>query len=88
MNTVTKKEENKFDISKCYVRITGVRNNELIEFDFAIGEPEMYVELVLPFPAFQQFCANNKVISMTTEEAAIVDHDRMKWRYGQPGVNE
>jgi phenol hydroxylase P0 protein len=75
-----------FDVNKCYVRITGIRNNKIIEFDFAIGEPEMYVELALPFEAYQEFCANNDVINMTAEEAAAVDYDRMKWRYGKPGI--
>jgi phenol hydroxylase P0 protein len=75
-----------FDIKKRYVRITGIRNNKIIEFDFAIGEPEMYVELALPFEAYQEFCANNDVINLTAEEAAAVDYDRMKWRYGKPGI--
>ncbi|WP_428542773.1 phenol hydroxylase subunit [Profundibacter sp.] len=69
-----------------YVRITGIRNNHLIEFDFSIGEPEMYIELVLPFEAFQTFCAHNKVQYLTPEEAERVDYDRLKWRYGEPSV--
>ena len=76
-----------FDISKRYVRITGIINNKLIEFDFSIGEPEMYIELVLPFQAFQDFCANNHVEHLNAEDAALVDYDKMKWRYGQPGVS-
>lgn len=76
----------KLDIYKRYVRITGIINNKMIEFDFSIGEPEMYVELVLPFEAFQSFCANNNVVHLNDEEAARVDYDRLKWRYGRPGV--
>ena len=83
-----KKHEVIFDIDKRYVRITGVKNNRLIEFDFAIGEPEMYIELMLPFHAFVDFCAHNKVCHMTAEESAQVDYDRMKWRYGKPGINK
>jgi len=83
-----KKNKTMFDIDKRYVRITGVRDNRLIEFDFAIGEPEMYIELILPFPAFEEFCAHNKVCHMTAEESAQVDYDRMKWRYGKPGINK
>jgi phenol hydroxylase P0 protein len=75
-----------FDNKKRYVRITGIRNNKIIEFDFAIGEPEMYVELALPFEAYQKFCANNGVLNMTAEESAAVDYDRIKWRYGKPGI--
>ena len=79
-------DERGFNPDNRYVRITGIRNNHLIEFDFAIGEPEMYIELVLPFEAFQTFCAHNKVQHLTPEEAERVDFDRLKWRYGEPGV--
>ncbi len=75
-----------FNPENKYVRITGIRNNSLIEFDFSIGEPEMYIELVLPFEAFQTFCAHNKVRHLSPEEAERVDFDRLKWRYGEPGV--
>ena len=79
--------ERGFDPDNRYVRITGIRNNNLIEFDFSIGEPEMYVELILPFEAFQTFCAHNRVQHLSAEEAARVDYDRLKWRYGAPGVS-
>jgi len=74
------------DPNKRYVRITGIRRNKFIEFDFSISEPEMYVELILPFDAFQVFCSNNNITHLTSEEAAEVDYDRLKWRYGQPGI--
>ena len=31
-----------------YVRVRQVVNDKFIEFDFAIGDPSLYVELVLP----------------------------------------
>ncbi len=76
-----------FDPKQCFVRITGVRPNGLIEFDFAIGDPTLYVELMLPHDAFQEFCARNNVQHLSAEEAARVDHDRLKWRYGKPGIS-
>ena len=76
-----------FDPNAKYVRITGVRG-DLIEFDFAIGDPTIYVELMLPYDAFQEFCARNNVRHLTAEEAALVDYDRAKWRYGKPGIRE
>jgi phenol hydroxylase P0 protein len=75
-----------FDVEARYVRITGVRNNRLIEFDFSIGEPELFVELVLPFEAFWKFCAMNNVRHLTPEEAAAVDFDKLKWRHGMSGI--
>lgn len=75
------------DISKRYVRVTGVRNQRFVEFDFSIGDPTLFVELVLPFEQFRQFCQRQQVQELTPEQQAQVDYDRLKWRYGQPGVS-
>ena len=55
---------------------------------FAIGEPSLYVELVLPKDAFDTFCRHNKVVMMTEEQARAVDEDMEKWRYGDEGKPE
>ncbi len=47
-----------------YVRVTRRRDNGMVEFDFAIGEPELFAELVLPQSAFEEFCRMNAVIDM------------------------
>ncbi|NCF17506.1 MAG: phenol hydroxylase [Haliea sp.] len=65
-----------------YVRVRQVVNDKFIEFDFAIGDPSLYVELVLPKAAFDAFCRHNQVVMMTEEQAAAVDADMEKWRYG------
>ncbi len=78
----------RMDTDKRFVRITGIRNNQFIEFDFSIGEPGIYVELILPFDDFQKFCSKNKIVHLTTDQAAEVDYDRLKWRFGQPGITE
>ncbi len=49
------------DISRRYVRINA-RRNGCVEFDFAIGWPELSVELVLPETAFEEFCRRNAVM--------------------------
>jgi phenol hydroxylase P0 protein len=67
---------------KRYARIRRVVDDKFIEFDFAIGDPSLYVELVLPKDAFDTFCRHNKVVMMTDEEAQAVDADMAKWRYG------
>ncbi len=71
-----------------YVRVTGTRGNRFVEFDFAIGDPRLYVELLLPFKEFQEFCMANDVVFMTPEQEAEVDRDRCKWRYGSPGARD
>ena len=65
-----------------YARVRRVVNKRFVEFDFAIGDPSMYVELVLPMNAFATFCETNKIIMMTDDQAASVDKDKIKWRYG------
>lgn len=65
-----------------YVRVRNVINNRFVEFDFAIGEPSLYVELILPVSAYEAFCRLNKVVEMTAEQAGKVDADMEKWRYG------
>ncbi len=71
-----------------YVRVTGVRKNAFVEFDFSYDDPSIFIELVLPFSQFQTFCELNKVKELTPEQKAQVDLDKLKWRYGQPGVKE
>jgi|TARA_R100000005_G_scaffold83854_1_gene51787 phenol hydroxylase P0 protein len=72
-----------FSALKRYVRIRGVINDKFVEFDFAIGDPSLYVELVLPKAAFDAFCKHNQVEMMTSEQSDAVDADMEKWRYGE-----
>lgn len=76
-----------FTALKRYVRVRQVVDDRFIEFDFAIGDPSLYVELVLPRPAFEVFCQHNRVEMMTEEQAAAVDADMEKWRYGDDRLN-
>ncbi len=66
-----------------YVRVRRVVDDRFIEFDFAIEDPSLYVEMILPKPAFAAFCQHNHVVMMTDEQAANVDADMEKWRYGK-----
>lgn len=65
-----------------YIRITGDRDAKFVEFDFAIQDPTLFVELVLPQQAFQHFCEINQVIEMTEAQQAWNDAQEDKWRYG------
>ena len=49
------------DITRRFVRLSGERPNGFVEFEFAIGEPEIFVEMILPRVAFAEFCAINHV---------------------------
>lgn len=78
--------DNRFEDMTRYVRVRGETKGGFVEFDFAIGDPSLYVELVLPRAAFHEFCSRNRVVIMSEEQAAAVDADMDKWRYGESRV--
>ena len=45
----------KFHPIKALSEYDGSAGDGFVEFDFAIGDPARYVELILPEPAFQEF---------------------------------
>ncbi len=76
------------DTTRRYVRVRGERRG-LVEFDFAIGEPELFVELMLSPEAFADFCASNHAILLDAAEAAEAasdsEHDEHNWRLSGVG---
>lgn len=53
-----------FDAMRKYVRVCAWRDNGFVEFEFAIGDPALCVELMLPSAAFHEFCLANEVIML------------------------
>jgi phenol hydroxylase P0 protein len=49
------------DTTLKYVRVIEQRDDGLVAFEFSIGWPELAVELLLPAPAFEEFCSTNRV---------------------------
>jgi phenol/toluene 2-monooxygenase (NADH) P0/A0 len=62
MSHTVQSHEASFDPSRRYVRIRRVRDDGFVEFEFAIGDPDMFVELILPQAALAGFCTANEVI--------------------------
>lgn len=54
------------DVACKFVRVTSERTDGLVTFDFAIGWPELSVELMLPRPAFEEFCNTHRVQRLDT----------------------
>lgn len=44
-----------------WVRVTRDAGNGFIEFDFMVADQDLSVELILPAPAFAEFCSMNQV---------------------------
>ncbi len=72
-----------FDELIKYIRVRSEDGARFVEFDFAIGDPSLFVELVMPPEAFRHFCELNKVVHMTKEQMTEVDSELEKWRYGE-----
>jgi phenol hydroxylase P0 protein len=49
------------DLARKYVCIKDVAADGSVRFDFAIGFPDLSVELVMPKAAFDEFCLRNDV---------------------------
>jgi phenol hydroxylase P0 protein len=81
-------ETDGFDLTRCFVRFRALNENGFVEFDFAIGDPSLSVELVMKKADYAQFCETNHAIALTDEAGAALDRDQMKWRFGQPGLSE
>jgi phenol hydroxylase P0 protein len=48
------------DTARRFVRVLDERADGLVAFEFAIGWPELAVELLLPAQAFVEFCATQR----------------------------
>lgn len=70
------------DITKKYIRVRSSEGARFVEFDFAIGEPDLFVELVMPPAVFKVFCEQNNVIEMNSQQMAAIDNELEKWRFG------
>lgn len=53
-----------FDLRQRYVRMIQVRPDGFVEFEFAIGEPGLAVELIMPAEAYREFCRHNAVTEL------------------------
>jgi phenol/toluene 2-monooxygenase (NADH) P0/A0 len=69
------------DTTLRFVRVRHRRPNGLVEFDFAIGEPELFVEMILPAAAFTDFCATQQAVVLPDEPTpAEAPKDDWDWR--------
>ena len=66
------------------VRITNMDRQGFVEFHFSLDDPALYLEMILPDDAFNEFCRTNQVIFLSDEKAQEVEAQQLKWRYGEP----
>ena len=46
-----------WDVTQRFIRIVQEHDNGMVEFEFAVGEPGLFVEMVMPRAQFDEFCA-------------------------------
>ncbi|MDX9960507.1 MAG: phenol hydroxylase subunit [Aliarcobacter sp.] len=67
---------------KKFVQIIKIRDDGFVEFNFAVSEAVMNVELLLPYKAFIEFCHNNRVSFFSKEQEDEILLDNETWKYG------
>lgn len=70
-----------FDLRRRFVRVTGTRPNGFVEFEFAIGEPELFVEMILGKDAFEEFCTANAVTMLDPDQSTVVGGADGDWNW-------
>lgn len=64
-----------FDPTTRFVRVVERRADGFVEFEFAIGEPELFVEMIMSPDAFAEFCSTNDVTFLDPAAPAGAEDD-------------
>ena len=58
------------DLSRKFVRVLREGADGLVAFEFAIGWPDLSVELAMPKAMFEEFCTRQQVRLLTGQDAS------------------
>lgn len=68
------------DMARRFVRVVGRKRPNFVEFEYAVAEPEIFIEMILEENAFQAFCEENAVIFMN-EAGECLDESDAQWAW-------
>ena len=68
-----------FDTSWKFVRVVERRPDGFVEFQFAIGDPEIFVEMIMSPTAFAEFCELNEVTMLAPSLPHGADESDWDW---------
>ena len=71
-----------FDPERKFVRIDKRRSDGFVDFEFSIGEPQFFVELMMPNLAFEEFCKTQNVVMLPAGEVEA-EESAWSWRLRQ-----
>lgn len=60
-----------FDPERRYVRVLRERADGFVEFEFAVGEPGVFIEMVLRPDAFEDFCATHDIVRLAPRAETV-----------------
>lgn len=60
--------------------------DRFVEFEFSVNDSDLTVELILPFSAFDEFCALQNATILPPEPVAASKLEQLAWRSRQPGL--
>ncbi|AUW60550.1 phenol hydroxylase (plasmid) [Sphingobium sp. SCG-1] len=65
------------DVTERWAQVTGA-HGRFVLFNFVVADPDLSVDLILPYKAFTEFCATNRAV-LTVEPGAAAPFERLKW---------
>ncbi|CAE6910985.1 hypothetical protein R69927_05996 [Paraburkholderia domus] len=65
-----------FDPRCKFVTVTGINGRGFVEFEFAIGAPELFVELMLPPAEFEAFCLSQDVLRLDETNQPMINRSK------------
>ena len=71
-----------FNPSRRFIRVRQLRADGFVEFDFAMGDAELCVELILPRAAFEALASQPGTERMSEDDAARAFHRQQSYLYG------
>ena len=63
-----------------YVYVTNDKREGFVEFNFSINDPSLFLEMILPDDAFNDFCQKNNVSFLSAEQIKAVEKQHRIWR--------
>ena len=71
-----------------FVRIIEQHANGLVEFEFAVGEPELFVELLMAQASFDAFCAMHGVTPTQGRLVVVQSPEEQEWDWSLRAARE
>jgi phenol hydroxylase P0 protein len=77
-----------FNTNLKFVRIIETHANGLVEFEFAVGEPELFVELLMAQAPFDEFCAMHEVTPTQGRLQPVQSIQEQEWDWSLRAARE